>query len=833
MGGEEVPAGFGAVLKRYRLRAGWTQETLAERAGISARAVSDLERGLIRAPQRNTLVRLVGALGLDADERREAEAVAVAVRHRPRPRATPRAAGGRAHNLPAPLTSFVGREDEVPAVRAAVAGHRLVTLTGPGGTGKTRLALEAAAGLLGDYPHGVWLIELAALTDAAAVAHATATAVGVRERAGRSLVDALAEALRPRHALLVLDNCEHLVDACAGLTHTLLRACPRLHFLVTSREALGLAEEVVWRVPPLAVPPPGAPHQSLRSPTAVSRYPAVQLFRDRALAVQSAFRMTDANTPAVAQVCVRLDGIPLALELAAAALRVLSVEQLLERLDDRFRLLPGGRRTLLERHRTLQATIDWSYARLEDPERRLFARLAVFAGGWTLEAAEAVGAGGGLRRADVFAALVRLVDTSLVLVDESRPGGPRYRLLETLRQYASERLTAGDAAAATSERHAAYFVELAATTAGALRGPQQVAALEQLEAEHENLRAALTWLAEAGATGPGLRLVGALWRFWWTRGYWREGEAWLGRFLALPAEPSDAVARGAALAGRAALLDYLGDRSEARALYDESLAVARASGDAAGAALALAGLGHLARNAGDFAAARRRLRESLALWGRAGNRVGTADALRDLAMAAAFDGHHDEARRLYQEALASYTHLGDDRGVARCLEGLADSLRAHGDATAAAACYEESLGLARAVGDTRSVGFCLSGLRWLALDRGDYATAAALLREALTCFRQPGDQRGLASVLRGYAALALARGEPERTLRLLGAAAALREPGELAVLPRADAEHVRRAEALARQQLEGEDADAAWAEGRATPLEQSVADAVEEARRGD
>ena len=435
MGGEEVPAGFGAVLKRYRLRAGWTQETLAERAGISARAVSDLERGLIRAPQRSTLVRLVGALGLDADERREAEAVAVAVRHRPRPRAMPRAVGGRAHNLPAPLTSFVGRDEEVPAVRAAVAGHRLVTLTGPGGTGKTRLALEAAAGLLGGYPHGVWLIELAALTDGAPVAHATAAAVGVRERAGRSLVDALAEALRPRHALLVLDNCEHLVDACAGLTHALLRACPRVHILVTSREALGLAEEVVWRVPPLAVPPPGAPDRSSLSPPAVTRYPAVQLFRDRALAVQPAFRITDANAPAVAQVCVRLDGIPLALELAAAALRVLSVEQLLGRLDDRFRLLTGGRRTALERHRTLRAMVDWSYERLGEPERRLFDRLAVFAGGWTLEAAEAVGAGDGLARADVLAALVRLVDTSLVLVDVARPAGPRYRLLETLRQY--------------------------------------------------------------------------------------------------------------------------------------------------------------------------------------------------------------------------------------------------------------------------------------------------------------------------------------------------------------------------------------------------------------
>ena len=408
----------------------------------------------------------------------------------------------------------------------------------------------------------------------------------------------------------------------------------------------------------------------------MTRYPAVQLFRDRALAVQPAFRITDANAPAVAQVCVRLDGIPLALELAAAALRVLSVEQLLGRLDDRFRLLPGGRRTALERHRTLRAMVDWSYERLGEPERRLFDRLAVFAGGWTLEAAEAVGAGDGLARADVLGALVRLVDTSLVLVDAARPAGPRYRLLETLRQYGRDRLAAGGRATAASERHAAYFLDLATTAAGALRGPQQVAALDRLEAEHENLRAALRWLAEAGAAGPGLRLAGALWRFWWTRGYWREGQEWLGRFLALPAAPPDAAARGAATAGRAVLLDYLGERAAARALHEEGLAAARARGDRAGAALALAGLGHLALYAGDFAAARRRARESLGLWRRAGDPTGTADALRDLALTAEFAERHDEARPLYQEALAIYARVGDDRGAARCLEGLANSLRA-------------------------------------------------------------------------------------------------------------------------------------------------------------
>ena len=424
------------------------------------------------------------------------------------------------------------------------------------------------------------------------------------------------------------------------------------------------------------------------------------------------------------------------------------------------------------------------------------------------------------------------MDTSLVLVDESRPAGTRYRLLETLRQYGRDRLAAGGATAAADERHAAYFLDLATTTAGALRGPQQVAALDRLEAEHDNLRAALDggWRRRAprarACASPGR--CGASGGRAATGGRARRG--WGGSWRCPPDRRTRRLARRDWPAGRPCSTTSESGPPPAPCTKRASRPLGR-SATRAGAAQALAGLGHLARNAGDFAAARRLLRESLDLWREVGNRAGAADALRDLAMTAEFAERHVEARPLYQEALAMYARLGDDRGAARCLEGLANSLRAHGDATAAAR-YEESLRLARAVGDTRSIGFCLSGLRWLALDRGDYATAEALLREALACFRQPGDQRGLASVLRGYAALALVRGEPERTLRLLGAAAALREPSELAILPSADANYVRRAEELARQQLEQETADAAWAAGWATPLEQSVAFAVDGAHVG-
>src|SRR5262245_33625970 len=457
------PATFGALLKRYRLRAGWTQEALAERAGVSARAVSDLERGLNRAPQRGTRDRLVEALGLAAEERRGVELVARPAPRRPRPSAPPEPrppADARPHNLPLSLTSFVGREHELAAVRTVVAEHRLVTLTGPGGIGKTRLALQAAAGLLPGCPHGVWLIDLAAAAAAAAVARGVAAAVGVREEPGRPLLATLAAALAPRRLLLVLDNCEHLLDACATLADALLRACPHVRLLATSREALGIAGEAVWRVPSLAVPVDTA-GQPAPDATGLAGYAGVRLFADRAAAVQPAFTLTEQNATAVAAICARLDGIPLALELAAALVRVLPPRQLLARLDDRFRLLTSGDRAAPPRQQTLRATMEWSYALLTEPERRLFARLAVFSGGWTLEAAEAVGAGNGVGETDVLDLLARLVDQSLVIADEASGGTARFRLLETVREYAREQLTASSEHDAPGRAHATYFLALA------------------------------------------------------------------------------------------------------------------------------------------------------------------------------------------------------------------------------------------------------------------------------------------------------------------------------------------------------------------------------------
>lgn len=439
------------------------------------------------------------------------------------------------HNLPLQLTSFVGRERELADIAALVATQRLVTLTGPGGTGKTRLALQAAADTLEAYPDGVWLAELGALAEPTLVPAAVAAAVGVREEPGRPLLGTLTAALRPKCLLLMLDNCEHLLEGCARLADALLRACPRLTILATSREALGIAGETGWRVPSLALPDAAQPPPV----AALTQYEAVRLFVDRALADDPAFRVTSHNASAVAEVCHRLDGIPLALELAAARLRVLPVEQLLARLEDRFRLLTGGSRTALPRQQTLRATVDWSYALLSDPEKTCFNRLAVFAGGFTLEAAEAVCAdAAAVEPAAVLDLLTHLIDKSLVSAGRLPDGTGRCRLLETLRHYARQTLAASGEAAAVHERHARHFLAYVEQAEPALRGPAQLDWLdwldwlERLEREHDNLRAALDWFAEHGPAEDGLRLAAALGSrasFWVTRGYLAEGRQRLAR----------------------------------------------------------------------------------------------------------------------------------------------------------------------------------------------------------------------------------------------------------------------------------------------------------------
>jgi predicted ATPase/DNA-binding XRE family transcriptional regulator len=506
---------FGDLLRRHRLAAGLTQEALAERAGLSEHGVQKLERGITH-PHRDTLDRLLVALQLSVDDQRQLRTACAAAPRRVRVQTgtdTPR------HNLPVPVTSFIGRDEELVEVGRRLIDARLLTLTGTGGCGKTRLALEVARSGLERYPDGVWLVELAPVADPNLVLHNVANALGVREATNQSVTAALVNALRDRRLLLVLDNCEHLLDACARMVEDLVRSCAQLRVLATSREALGLTAEVAWRVPSLRVPDA----QRQLTVSALSANPAVQLLVERASAVEPRFALTERNSSAIAQICRRLDGIPLALELAAARATALTPQQIAARLDQRFRLLTGGSRAALPRQQTLRATLDWSYDLLTESERLLLNRLAVFAGGWSLEAAEVVCADERIASGDVLDVLAQLVSKSLVQADESGDESKRFRLLETVRQYARERLVASTEAESVHGRHADYFLAVGeAVHAERLMPhtwvPPTAEQLDELEREHDNLRAALRWWIELQDVERAIKQATGLSCLWYFHG---------------------------------------------------------------------------------------------------------------------------------------------------------------------------------------------------------------------------------------------------------------------------------------------------------------------------
>jgi predicted ATPase len=493
------------------------------------------------------------------------------------------------NNLPAQLTSFVGRAQECAAVAELLASQRLVTLTGPGGTGKTRLALHVAADRLEQFSNGVWLVELAPLADPLLVPLAVASVLGLREEAGRPLLTVLTDYLRTRTLLLLLDNCEHLLDACAQLAETLLRSCPQLRILASSREALGVAGEAPFRVPPLRTPDP----RQLPELEAFAQYEAVRLFTERATSVLSSFRVTSENMAALAHVCSRLDGIPLALELAAARVNVLRVEQIAARLNDRVRLLTGASRSAVPRQQTLRALIDWSYDLLSAPEQQVLRHLAVFAGGWTLGAAETVCAGEGLEQERVLDVLSRLVDKSLVQAERVLGQEARYGLLETIRQYAVERLAASGAADTIRRRHAAHYLALAEEARRWIGRREQGVWLDRLDLEHDNLRAALGWALGGGAAEVGARIALALaghdWSsFWRLRGHGSEALRWLERVAEQPNQLTPSQQAWALL-----LVDFFREGlngiswDQLFAVSDQALALFREGGDRAGIAWAI------------------------------------------------------------------------------------------------------------------------------------------------------------------------------------------------------------------------------------------------------
>jgi non-specific serine/threonine protein kinase len=682
-----------------------------------------------------------------------------------------------AHNLPADLTTFVGRLKEVEHVMALLGSARLVTLTGAGGSGKTRLAQQAGARVVGTVAHGAWFVDLASTTNPDLLVNVVARVLDVPEKPGATMVETLLAWLQPRQLLLILDNCEHLVDACAALAESTLRQARSLRILATSREALSVPGEAVWRVPPLAVPA----ESEAPDPDAMLAFDAIRLFVDRARAVAS-FQFTSENAAAVADICRRLDGVPLAIELAAARTKLLSVGQIRERLNDRFRLLAGGGRTVVARQRTLEATVDWSYELLTDVERRLLARLSVFSGGWTLEAAEQVCGGRGIEERDILDLLARLVDKSLVIVDEAG-SEPRYRLLETIRQYARDRLVQSGEIASLGHAHLDYFLALARDAEPELIGRNQAAWLGRLGVEHDNLRTSLDWsLAEPARRADGLALAVCLWWFWTKRDYYSEGRQRLERALAAQDDVPAAV-EARALIGLVHLASFAGDFEACRAIADRALVAARTAADGWAEAYAL-----------DFAAI-------LEVEG-GGDRA----RARQLAQEAHDVARRTTARLAWQPLALSGRLLGYDALQAGRLDD-------------AGRWFEDVIASQRKEGDTWSTGIISGDLAGLRVLQGRHDEARACAREALSCAQAIRDRRGVGWCLQTFAMLEAAAGRARRAAWLYGAGQAVLESvgatGQMHVTQVQD-----RFLAPAREAL-GEAAffDAA-AEGRAAPIAQ-------------
>ncbi len=815
---------YGELLRHLRRRAQMTQRDFGLAVGYSEAHITRLENG-----QRLPDITAVKGLFVEAlDLKREPELVHRLIELATKARGDvslvqhEREASARARtNLPAPLTSFIGRAHEMAEVKALLGSARLLTLIGAGGVGKTRLAQQTAAVLLDAnvYADGVWVVELAALADWALVSQSVAATLKLTERPGRAPLDAVVEYFAGKQALLILDNCEHLIAACADLAVQLLQRCPGLHLLATSRETLRVPGEVVYRVPSLSFPDP----QQLPPVERLLEFEAVRLFVDRTHGTLSDFTLTARNAETLAQVCQRLDGIPLAIELAAARMNVMSVEQIAARLDDRFHLLTGGSRAALPQHKTLRALIDWSYDLLTEAEQTMLRRLSVFAGGWTLEAAESIA---DFNRTGVpsienpqsaiencLDVLTQLVNKSLVTVEREDVEQTRYRLLETIRQYAQDRLLERGEVELTRDQHLNYFLQLAERAEPELRLADQIVWLDRLEAELSNFRAALEWaVACERHIEAGLRLGTALMWFWHIRDHKIEGIDWLERMLLAEAcgcgvEPRSQeriLARTQALNTNGFLLVMQGNLAKQKVLSEESFALSRELGPNGKRSMAFAlwNLSVDAENQQDYDRSRVLSEESLMLYREAGDKFGIAESLLALGQIALLTGDYERANAMYEESLAHRKEMGDQYGMAATYHHLAYVAILQVDVNRAAAMYEEILPLYTAVGNKSGM---VSILIWLgrmalaqgnheqavgrskqalalaqdipdrayvaeahkvlgeiALSQGEYEQAAWHDDEALTLDREHGDKSMSADVLYGLGQIALAQGDPEQ-----------------------------------------------------------------------
>ena len=730
----------------------------------------------------------------------------------------------RPHNLPAQLTPLIGRTAEVAAVcnRLRHPDVRLLTLTGSGGAGKTRLALQVAAELLDGFTDGVWFIDLAPITDPSLVASTIAQMLRVQETGDQPLVERLKAYLKSKQLLLVLDNFEQIVDA-APLVEELLVAASRLKVLITSRSVLRVYGEHEFVVPPLAVPDPAR----LPPLDRLSQYDAVRLFIERAQAVKADFTVTNTNAPAVAEICVRLDGLPLAIELAAARSKLMAPDALLARLTNRLQVLTGGARTQSARQQTLRNTIDWSYDLLDADEQRLFARLAVFVGGCTEEAVEAVCNARSYLPIDVVDAITALVNQSLLRKEEGPGGEPRFTMLETIREYALERLAESGEDEAIRQLHAKYYLALAEAAEQQLWGPKQVIWLKRLDMEYDNLRAALTWsqTTESGAEA-GLRLVAAVCTFCEIRTYTSELEKWLTAALAQSKTATATMWRAKALLAAGNLAHYYrNDYTGAYTCIEESLTISQGLGDKKGSANSLSAMGYLAMTQDDYGRAMALYKDSQMIYRELGDKTGTIMVIDSLGILEMKRGDYERAIALFEEGLALKREQGHKGGIACSLINLGEAARAQGNYGRAMALYEESVPLFREVGDKYGIAAALNNLGFVAEEQGDYEQAATLQRESLAQFCEIGEKRPIASCLVGLAGVARGQGQSDQAVRLCGAVEALLESSCIH-LASADQIEYDRTLAATRIHLDEVTFAAAWTEGRAMTVEQAIAEAL-------
>ena len=667
-------------------------------------------------------------------------------------------------NLPAQPNELIGREEEVGTVRQLLLREavRVITLTGPGGTGKTRLALQTAVSLKDDFHDGLYFVALAPISDPNLLAFSIAMAVGIRENPARPVLDSLKDSLQAKHMLLVLDNFEQIVAA-APVVAALLATCPGLKVLVTSRIVLHLSGEHEYQVPPLKLPDPAR----LPGPEALDRYSAIALFVQRARAVKPGFGLSTENAAAVARICAQLDGLPLAIELAAARIKLLSPQAMLDRLGSRLDFLKGGARDLPARHQTLRQAIAWSYDLLDDDEKAFFRRTSVFVGDCTLEAIEKVCADvGGLGR-DALDAVAALADNSLLRQEEGQGEEPRFAMLGTIREYGLECLKAAAEWELTRRAHMRYFLALAEQAEAELTGPRQSLWLDRLEIEHDNLRAALSSAEEHGDVEVGLRLGAALWRFWLVRSHMGEGRERLERLLALPGAEASTSARAKGLHGLGTIIFEISEFAQARPFLEESLSIWRELGDKKGTAAALNNLGWLASQIGDFEPARSLSEEALWCNRELGERRGIAVALNNLGAVALHQSEYAAAISLYEESLVLRREIGDRRGFAYVQVWLAWAHLQRGDHARATSVLGEALAVLRELNDKQLIGWALSMQGVVAHDLGEFDRAQVILEEGLFLAREVGNKLIIAWALSNLADVLYCQGKVALALPLL------------------------------------------------------------------